>query len=95
MASLAVALATCHAEVCAGLGAKNPYARLSATQNHANHTLNPRGAPAHAVLPTRWYARQVDNIYITAAYVSRNYAPYLLGLLAMIKCSICSYQCDN
>ena len=21
--------------------------------------------------------------------------PYLLGLLAMIKCSICSYQCDN
>ena len=20
---------------------------------------------------------------------------YLLGLLAMIKCSICSYQCDN
>ena len=22
-------------------------------------------------------------------------APYLLGLLAMIKCSICSYQCDN
>jgi hypothetical protein len=22
-------------------------------------------------------------------------ASYLLGLLAMIKCSICSYQCDN
>ena len=22
-------------------------------------------------------------------------APYLLGILAMIKCSICSYQCDN
>ena len=22
-------------------------------------------------------------------------AAYLLGLLAMIKCSICSYQCDN
>ena len=22
-------------------------------------------------------------------------SPYLLGLLAMIKCSICSYQCDN
>ena len=23
------------------------------------------------------------------------FIPYLLGLLAMIKCSICSYQCDN
>ena len=23
------------------------------------------------------------------------YSAYLLGLLAMIKCSICSYQCDN
>ena len=23
------------------------------------------------------------------------WSPYLLGLLAMIKCSICSYQCDN
>jgi hypothetical protein len=23
------------------------------------------------------------------------HAAYLLGLLAMIKCSICSYQCDN
>lgn len=23
------------------------------------------------------------------------YKSYLLGLLAMIKCSICSYQCDN
>ena len=22
-------------------------------------------------------------------------ATYILGLLAMIKCSICSYQCDN
>jgi hypothetical protein len=31
--------------------------------------------------------------------MSRNYlrrgCAYLLGLLAMIKCSICSYQCDN
>ena len=26
---------------------------------------------------------------------SRVFAAYLLGLLAMIKCSICSYQCDN
>ena len=25
----------------------------------------------------------------------RRYCAYLLGLLAMIKCSICSYQCDN
>eukprot|EP00971_Amphidinium_carterae_P323175 6422528-Amphidinium_carterae.1 len=24
-----------------------------------------------------------------------NSAAYLLGLLAMTKCSICSYQCDN
>ncbi len=29
--------------------------------------------------------------FITACSIS----PYLLGLLAMIKCSICSYQCDN
>ena len=35
-------------------------------------------------------------------YVDRNprgnddaHYSYLLGLLAMIKCSICSYQCDN
>ena len=32
--------------------------------------------------------------------LASNHAPealhsYLLGLLAMIKCSICSYQCDN
>jgi hypothetical protein len=26
---------------------------------------------------------------------SRYINAYLLGLLAMIKCSICSYQCDN
>ncbi len=26
---------------------------------------------------------------------TRENEAYLLGLLAMIKCSICSYQCDN
>ena len=26
---------------------------------------------------------------------ARPQSTYLLGLLAMIKCSICSYQCDN
>ena len=26
---------------------------------------------------------------------SSHISSYLLGLLAMIKCSICSYQCDN
>jgi hypothetical protein len=26
---------------------------------------------------------------------AKKYMAYLLGLLAMIKCSICSYQCDN
>ena len=32
--------------------------------------------------------------HFVVAVVGRNCA-YLLGLLAMIKCSICSYQCDN
>ena len=27
-------------------------------------------------------------------FPNRHVCPYLLGLLAMIKCSICSYQCD-
>ena len=27
--------------------------------------------------------------------LSKSMTAYLLGLLAMIKCSICSYQCDN
>ena len=36
-------------------------------------------------------ASHEDSIQIITA----NLASYLLGLLAMIKCSICSYQCDN
>ena len=32
------------------------------------------------------------NITFTLVFIRR---AYLLGLLAMIKCSICSYQCDN
>ena len=28
-------------------------------------------------------------------YIEPSVSLYLLGLLAMIKCSICSYQCDN
>ena len=35
------------------------------------------------------YQQQSDE------YCLRASRAYLLGLLAMIKCSICSYQCDN
>jgi len=58
---------------------------------------------------TRWNAiserlRAVTERLVTASWINirewsiymRNiYSSYLLGLLAMIKCSICSYQCDN
>ena len=34
-----------------------------------------------------WHVHRTKNV--------KTLASYLLGLLAMIKCSICSYQCDN
>jgi hypothetical protein len=42
----------------------------------------------HLLLPQR-------KIKIGNLVMDTNPKPYLLGLLAMIKCSICSYQCDN
>ena len=36
---------------------------------------------------------QIGNCCDT--HLQQHMSPYLLGLLAMIKCSICSYQCDN
>ena len=42
---------------------------------------------------TRWQ-HIYDFLSTWTAWSSRK-ATYLLGLLAMIKCSICSYQCDN
>ena len=38
------------------------------------------------------YTDHFLNITFTLVFTPR---AYLLGLLAMIKCSICSYQCDN
>ena len=35
------------------------------------------------------------NPYSTSTPLLDTMYSYLLGLLAMIKCSICSYQCDN
>ena len=46
-----------------------------------------------------WGASQFWNTrvrsLVTQVAASLGPRPYLLGLLAMIKCSICSYQCDN
>ena len=42
---------------------------------------------------------QEQTFWMTATWRDEtqrlSYHSYLLGLLAMIKCSICSYQCDN
>ena len=40
---------------------------------------------------THWNRKNIK----TVSWRNRNVCAYLLGLLAMIKCSICSYQCDN
>ncbi len=39
----------------------------------------------------------ITDIYLTLSVENDDPCSkaYLLGLLAMIKCSICSYQCDN
>ena len=41
------------------------------------------------------YKSTVTIILVLLYYSFCPTASYLLGLLAMIKCSICSYQCDN
>ena len=47
-------------------------------------------------LRAAWTVRNTRNENWAVASCRRRYGtPYLLGLLAMIKCSICSYQCDN
>ena len=49
----------------------------------------------------RHHARHNDvaKVLLCGMYIAlknvKTHASYLLGLLAMIKCSICSYQCDN
>lgn len=55
--------------------------RTSYPQHNAH--LSPRCKPTWAEVGTR--TGQVEVLD----------SSYLLGLLAMIKCSICSYQCDN
>ena len=40
-------------------------------------------------------AKQTLSELLELPNKSVNVISYLLGLLAMIKCSICSYQCDN
>jgi hypothetical protein len=37
----------------------------------------------------------VEDALLTLCTNAAHIKAYLLGLLAMIKCSICSYQCDN
>ena len=39
--------------------------------------------------------KRLSLFYISLDWLNTVYMIYLLGLLAMIKCSICSYQCDN
>ena len=56
--------------------------------SHVLHTKQPSSIRMHCE-NARWSYANVLHFVLDMTWA------YLLGLLAMIKCSICSYQCDN
>ena len=76
---------------CCGNCLGTPPLALPATLHFEDALLGPHGLPERSAT--------LSNTGVFARSSGTSSRPglntYLLGLLAMIKCSICSYQCDN
>ena len=53
------------------------------------------GGGDHPLVATSGLSPLARAGWFVVDLAARAVCAYLLGLLAMIKCSICSYQCDN
>ena len=77
---------------------RNPVYSTTVTFRHADCYARQAGWSSGFLLrivePNFWQKTQGINLHSCKIW-GIPFLPYLLGLLAMIKCSICSYQCDN
>ena len=83
-----------YSNFCGGFGSQPLQARARRQQTHEGPGESERVAPnlhliKTALKKTALTLNQSDSVHVNTS------STYLLGLLAMIKCSICSYQCDN
>jgi hypothetical protein len=69
---------------------RQPHSHITAALHpHSHNTTTQPRRGINVCLVSALFGGEVENMCTFTALI------YLLGLLAMIKCSICSYQCDS